>query len=65
MPEIDFDVEALKKSDSLLLGNNYDDETIKCLLPFVIAYLAASRELRSLALGEIKNFGVMLAGGER
>ena len=65
MPGEGFDMASLRKLDSLLFGNNYDDETIKHLLPHVIAYLEASEVLRSMALGEVKNFSVMLAGGER
>ena len=65
MPGEGFDMEALRKLDALLVGNNYDDETIKHLLPHVLAYFEAMEALRSLSLGEVKNFGVMLAGGER
>ena len=65
MPGEGFDMESLRKLDTLLFGNNYDDETLKHLLPHVLAYLEASKVLRSMSLGEVQNFSVMLAGGER
>ena len=65
MPGERIDTEGLRKLDALLVGNNYDDETIERLLPHVLAYFEAREALCSLPLGEVKNFSVMLAGGER
>jgi len=65
MPKEVFDVESLKTLDALLLGNRYDDETFNYLLPHVRAYLKAGEVLRTMSLGEVNNFSVMLPGGER
>lgn len=59
------DLELLKQIDALTMGNNYDEETFKNILPHFQAYLEAREKLRHLPLGDVKSAAVMLAGAQR
>ncbi len=59
------DLETLKRLDATFVGNRYDDETFRRMLPTLQAYLEAVQPLRQQELGEVRNFWTMLAGGNR
>ena len=59
------DIETLKKIDTLLKNNAYDDATFEKILPHYQEYLEAREKLRALPLGEVQTAQVMLAGGRR
>jgi hypothetical protein len=59
------DREALKTLDKMLFANNYSDETLDGMLPFVQQYLDAAPQLRSLPLAEVPNALVAVAGGRK
>lgn len=59
------DRESLKKLDELLIGNNYDDETLDKILPAVQLYLDSVAPLRAASLAEVPNALVMVAGGRK
>lgn len=61
----DFELEAIKNMDALLLQNDYEDDAIQSLLPYFKAYLGASKKLRALPLGNVRSYSIMVAGGER
>ncbi|GEM_PF-2913128 len=63
MPELD--LETLKRVDATFVGQGYDDETFRRMLPTLRAYLEAVQLLRQQELGEVRNFWTMLAGGNR
>jgi hypothetical protein len=59
------DREALRALDRLLAGNDYTDEQLDEMLPFVNLYLEAVPGLRALPVREVTNALVMVAGGRK
>lgn len=59
------DREALRALDRLLIGNDYSDEQLDELLPFVNLYLEGVPALRALPVGELANGLVAVAGGRK
>ncbi len=59
------DREALRALDALLAGNNYSDEQLDELLPFVNLYVEALSALRSLPVAGLTNGLVAVAGGRK
>lgn len=59
------DRDALRALDRALAGNNYSDEQLDELLPFVQQYLDLLPTLRSLPVREVSNALVMVAGGRK
>lgn len=59
------DLTQLKAIDALLRNNQYDDEVLLKMLPYVATYFEAAQQLRALPLGEVKGMTIMLAGGKR
>lgn len=59
------DRDGLRAIDDLLIGNDYDDETLDALLPFVQQYLEGVAALRAAPLAEVPNALVAVAGGRK
>lgn len=59
------DRESLRKLDDLLIGNEYDDETLDQILPAVQLYLDGVAALRATPLAEVPNALVAVAGGRK
>ena len=59
------DRESLRKLDDLLIGNNYDDETLDKILPAVQLYLDGVPALRAAPLAEVPNALIAVAGGRK
>lgn len=59
------DREALRALDRLLAGNDYTDEQLDEMLPFVNLYLDSVPALRALPVREVSNALVMVAGGRK
>ena len=58
-------IEQLKALDAVYTRNDYDDEVLAAMLPYVAAYVNAMPRLRALPLGEVRSPFVMVAGGRR
>ena len=56
------DRESLRKLDDLLIGNNYDDETLDKIQPAVQLYLDGLPAQRAAPLAEVPNALVAVAG---
>lgn len=57
---------GLRALDALLgLGNDYPDEVLDALLPYVQQNLEVAAALRALPLGEVSNALVLPAGGRK
>lgn len=59
------DRESLRKLDELLIGNDYDDETLDKILPAVQLYLDNIPALRAVPVAEVPNALVAVAGGRK
>ncbi len=59
------DREALRALDRTLVGNQYSDEQLDELLPFVNLYLEGIPALRSLPVAGLANGLVAVAGGRK
>lgn len=60
-----FDLERLRELDRLLYQNNYPEERLAAMVPYVAQYLALAPQLRALPLGEGRSAFNFLAGGKR
>ena len=59
------DRDGLRALDAALLGNDYPDEVLDGMLPFVQLYLESVPALRALPLGEVANALTLAAGGRK
>lgn len=59
------DRDGLRAIDDLLIGNNYDDETLDALLPYVQLHLEGLAALRAAPFAEVANGLVAVAGGRK
>lgn len=59
------DRDELRALDRLLVGNDYDDETLDGILPVVQQHLDGLDALRALPLADVANGLVAAAGGRK
>jgi len=59
------DIDDLRALDAAMLGNDYPDDVLEAVLPFVQHYLDSVAALRAVPVAEVPNALVLAAGGRK